>query len=194
MTLRDEMLSRAVELLRDLRLSVELARAIAASSSAAVDAAAVAPATNEESGAADAPRHLRVTLAGLDAMRDPSQTSVLYAPPHDPRGELLRFCETVRKPFLESGLMADEGRPLLLHATVVNTIYARRGGSGNHQRGRGRRKPVMLDARDVLARYEGHVWMEDEVVDKVTLCRMGAKEVEGSGGDAAYAVEAEVSF
>uniref|UniRef100_A0A8H7K6U1 A-kinase anchor protein 7-like phosphoesterase domain-containing protein n=1 Tax=Bionectria ochroleuca TaxID=29856 RepID=A0A8H7K6U1_BIOOC len=116
-------------------------------------------------------------------MQAPSRTSVVYAPPLDPGGLLRRFCELVRGRFQEAGVMAQEERPLLLHATVVNTIYI----------GDRRLKRVAMDARDLMAKYDGHTWLEDMPVERVTLCKMGAKKVEGELGEA-YEVEAEVEF
>ncbi len=58
-------------------------------------------------------------------MQAPSKTSVLYAQPLDEQGVLQLFCEKLRGVFVDEGLMQDEGRPLLLHATVANTIYVK---------------------------------------------------------------------
>ncbi|KAJ4162315.1 hypothetical protein NW754_013749 [Fusarium falciforme] len=115
-----------------------------------------------------------------------TKTSVLYAPPVDTDGILYRFCEQIKNTFQEAGLMAEENRPLLLHATVINTIYVKNG------RGR-RREKLTIDAQDMVSRYDDYVWMENMPLEKVTLCRMGAKKIEGTD-DEAYEVEAEVEF
>ncbi|KAF5025003.1 hypothetical protein F66182_2954 [Fusarium sp. NRRL 66182] len=94
--------------------------------------------------------------------------------------------DSIRATFQEAGLMAKEDRPLLLHATVVNTIYVK-GGRGK------KREKLTLDARDVINLYDNHVWLEDMLLEKVALCRMGAKKIEGTD-DEAYEVEAEVEF
>ncbi|ROT43730.1 hypothetical protein SODALDRAFT_320123 [Sodiomyces alkalinus F11] len=130
---------------------------------------------------------LSLTLRGLYSMQQARQAAVLYVPPVDPQGVLLAFCEGLRAPFLEAGVMVAEDRPLLLHATVVNTVYVRNGG----RRGRGRR--LTVDAREVLDRYDGHVWMEDVPLERIAICRMGAKAVEGED-EAAYELEAEIEF
>lgn len=69
----------------------------------------------------------KITLRGLSCMQaaTPEAAAVLYAPPADELGLLQRFCERVRDAFREADVMADEGRPLLLHATVVNTVYVK---------------------------------------------------------------------
>lgn len=211
MTLRDDdgSLARAVDLLRCLRLRdvLEQARtATATAAAAAAGARAVAPRTTTRPPAAG--ERLSVTLQGLQAMQRPSETSVLYAPPADPTGVLRRFCESLRRVFQEAGLMAEEQRPLLLHATVVNTVYVRgqrrqqqqqrgRGSSSNNngrQNGGGRRERMTIDARDIIARYDDYVWVEDMPVGKVAICRMGARRIEGTDGDEAYEVEAQVSI
>jgi activating signal cointegrator complex subunit 1 len=132
---------------------------------------------------------LTVTLRGLRSMQaDKEKAAVLYAPPEDPLGRLQGFCEGVKKVFVDEGVMAEEGRPLLLHATVVNTVYVK--GKGGR---RGER--VTIDAREVLEKYEDEVWMEDVEVEGVQICKMGAKKrvVDGEE-DEVYEVEAEVRF
>jgi activating signal cointegrator complex subunit 1 len=132
-------------------------------------------------------------------MQSPAKSSVLYAPPADKDGILYSFCEKVRRAFLDAEIMAEEGRPLLLHATVLNTIYvkggraSRGGGSGRRGRHGAGSSRLVIDATEILDRYEDFVWMEDLVVEKIAICRMGAKKVEdGDEGDEAYEVEAEI--
>ncbi|KAI9901319.1 hypothetical protein N3K66_003136 [Trichothecium roseum] len=140
---------------------------------------------------------LSLAFRGLQAMRRPDQTSVLYVPPVDDEGQTLRrLCEELRSPFREAGLMTvdDDGRPLLLHATVVNTVYVRgKGKNKGKGKGKGGRGRLTFDGREVLARYEGFAWAESVEVGEVAICRMGAKKV-GDEGDQAYEVEAEVAF
>ena len=78
---------------------------------------------------------------------------------------------------MDAGFLVKDERPLLLHATLVNTIYVPgvRGSRG--------------DARDVLGRYEDTVWGRGRV-EKVVICRMGAKKRQD--GSEAYVVEGEV--
>lgn len=178
MSLKEQGVGRAADVLRSLRLRELLATARVSASSTSSH-----PGGESTSPAEDG--RLAVTLRGLEPMQAATKTSVLYAAPSDAEGILYRFCEQIKAAFVEAGLMADENRPLLLHATIVNTIYAKGG-----QRGQ-RRERMTIDAREILSRYEDYVWMENMAVDKVTLCRMGAKKVEGTD-DAAYEVEAEV--
>lgn len=131
---------------------------------------------------------LRVTLKGLQALRDPARTTVVYIPPLDPSGTLYAFCERVRNDFRAAGLMAADERPLLLHATVVNTIYV-----PGQRKVRGSSGKLEIDARGMIDGYDGCVWLEDMDVEGVRLCEMGAKKVEG-GEDERYAVVDEVRF
>ena len=167
MSLKDEGVQQATEVLKSLRLSEFLADAKAGTSSTA--------------------ERLSITLKGLHAMQSPAKTSVLYAAPVDAEGILYKFCEQIKATFQEAGLMAKEDRPLLLHATVVNTIYVK------DDRGRRIRERMTIDARDMVNLYDDYVWLEDMPVDRVALCRMGAKKIEGTD-DEAYEVEAEVEF
>ncbi|KAI9155373.1 hypothetical protein HJFPF1_07955 [Paramyrothecium foliicola] len=194
MSLRGDSVAQAVEVLRGLRLADALAAARARPITGSPNPGT---STGEASSGATGEDRLSISLRGLQPMHKESSTSVLYAPPSDPEGVLYQFCQNLRKPFVESGLMSDEGRPLLLHATVINTIYVRggRGGGGGGGGGHGRRRErLTLDARDLLTRYGSYAWMDDVPIDRVAICRMGAKKIEGSDGDEAYEVEAEIEF
>ncbi|ODA83929.1 hypothetical protein RJ55_02446 [Drechmeria coniospora] len=151
-------------------------------------------ASSSASSSSSGTLRLPVTMRGLHAMPAASRATVLYAPPADGEGLLRGFCDRLRASFLSSGLMVKEDRPLLLHATVVNTIYSKAGPKGGRG-GRGRNRPrLVMDARELLRRYDDHIWAEDLTVTKIALCRMGAKAVEGSDGDQAYEVEAETEM
>ncbi|KAJ9665550.1 hypothetical protein H2201_004241 [Coniosporium apollinis] len=78
---------------------------------------------------------LKVSLRSLEPMQKAQKTSILYAAPDDPDGRLLRLGTELRRAFTDAELMVKDDRPLKLHATVVNTIYAKADGR------RGRRRP-----------------------------------------------------
>ena len=193
MSLRNEKLSQAVDLLKGLRLRTLLdeARDALVSTAAAASPAAASmglplPSSSDQ--------ELSVTLRGVQTFQSLTKAAVLYAPPQDPTGLLRGFCERVRAVFQQAGLMANDERPLTLHATVVNTVYVRGRDRDRAAQGGGRQR-LTLDARELMARYGDYVWLEGMPVRKVALCRMGAKKVEGSSdGDEAYEVEAEVGF
>ncbi|TWU75659.1 hypothetical protein ED733_007221 [Metarhizium rileyi] len=172
MSLNQEDTRRAVDLLNTLRPREVLAEV-------RVRASAAAKGRTEDGG-------LAISLRGLRSTTSPASTSVLYAPPSDAEGVLYAFCEALRRPFREMGLIGDENRPLLLHATVVNTVYVR-GGGGGRRKGR-----LVLDARDLMGRYADYVWAQDMPVRRVALCRMGARKVDGD--DEVYEVEGEIEI
>lgn len=126
--------------------------------------------------------HITVDLKGLVAMQDPSKTSILFARPDDSSNRLLPFAQHLKTGFEKARLMVKEERELKLHATIINTIYAksksksRNQGHGPNAKGSGR-----FDARDLIERYKDFVWVENVRIDRVVICKMGAKKV-WSGG------------
>jgi activating signal cointegrator complex subunit 1 len=173
---RNEGLDKAVELLKTLapRQMLQGARPVTTANLAA------------GSDASPAPGALTITLRGLHAMQPAARASVLYSTPADEDGTLLRLCEQIKAAFQAAGLMLDENRPLLLHATILNTLYVKAGRRGQ------RRERLTVDARGALERYDDFVFMRDVAPEKIAICRMGAKEQED--GDQAYEVEAEIDF
>jgi activating signal cointegrator complex subunit 1 len=149
--------------------------------------------------AAESSKPLIITLRGLKSMHPPAKTSILYSGPDDPDGHLYNFCSALRAAF--SDFLVQDDRPLLLHATIMNTVYvpgvrARSGGAGS---GHGKNKAKMtIDAREVLERYSDVAWMEEVRVEKLAICRMGAvrlKNAEGvETGEEEYFVVGEVDM
>ncbi|QSZ33100.1 hypothetical protein DSL72_002685 [Monilinia vaccinii-corymbosi] len=151
-----------------------------------------------------------LTLISLHPMHQPQHTSILYATPLDPHKHLQTFCQNLKETFTRAGFMMPEAgnnrRYLLLHATIVNTIYvpgvrdrhqARDGGDDESRKpqsrnaGHGRRKArLTFDARAILEKYRDYEWMRDVRLEKVAICRMGARKRES--GIEEYEVEAEV--
>ncbi|EJT69312.1 hypothetical protein GGTG_12931 [Gaeumannomyces tritici R3-111a-1] len=188
-------LAKAVALLRSLELKEMLAAARAGGGGGGGGAGEEGP--------------LVVRLRGLRTMRDgdAARAAVMYAAP-GPEQPLGRFCEGVLAAFVREGLVRDEGRPLLLHATVVNTVYCkgsgkRGGGRGGKRGGGGGGGRMTLDARGALERYADYDWAggADIVLDRLAIYRFGAKGVrrdngggEGMEEDAAYEVVAEVEI
>ncbi|KAK1242508.1 hypothetical protein MKX08_005320 [Trichoderma sp. CBMAI-0020] len=188
MSLNKDGVEKAVDILRGLKLREILAESrLAKSNKTSAAALALSGGSIEQSNSS-----LSLTIRGLHSMQPAAKATVLYAPPSDPAGVLYDFCKLLQKPFQDSGLMMDENRPLLLHATIINTIYVKNSGGSRGARGK-RREKLAIDARDVLSRYDDYIWAEDMPVTRVALCRMGAKPIEGTD-DAAYEVEADVEF
>jgi activating signal cointegrator complex subunit 1 len=202
---------------------------------------------------------LTINLESLIPMQAPHKTSILYAEPQDASQRLQPYAAALRDEFIKKGLLVEDDRPLRLHATIMNTIYAK------PKRGRGRTKSskvkerlkhmehkvsphhhgngegthtapsnsdnenpeddgastvgsvdgndttappdpstaeaphatgdghgpdgkswMRFDARNLIEKYKGFVWAEGVRVDRVCICKMGAKKlwsggVEGSG-------------
>jgi activating signal cointegrator complex subunit 1 len=176
---------------------------------------------------------LTIDLEALIPMQTPQKTSILYAKPKDSTQRLLSFASLLRTDFAEKGFMVEDVRPLKLHATVINTIYAKPSGR------RGRKKSIKdtlkhiehkvsphhhnskhddhndnasidgsgeendatngsstakseghgpdatswmrFDARDLIDKYKDFTWAEDVRIDRVQICKMGAKKI-WSGG------------
>jgi len=188
---RDEGLDRAVAFLQTLKPSEILAsiqpRAMPGSRPGGVEEAPQGAGPESPAGRLD------IALRGLQSMQPAARASVLYAPPADQEGILQQFCETIRSAFQEAELLVPEDRPLLLHATIVNTVYVKgrrqAGGKGKPRGG----KPT-IDARGILDRYEDCTWMDKVRLEKIAICKMGAKktEVDGVVVDEAYETVVEI--
>ena len=138
-------------------------------------------------------KELKVTLRGLTSMHTPSKTSILYAAPVDEDHSLQSFCQKLKDVFAEAELLVPDTRPLLLHATIVNTIYVPGGNGKGKGSGHGKNKAKLtIDAREILEQYEEFEWISDVKIEKVAICRMGAKKMED--GEEEYEVEAEANM
>ena len=179
------------------------------------------------------PEPLRLSLRGLESMHPVQRTSVLYAAPHDTSDRLQAFGEALRSTFMEAGFVVPDDRPLKLHATIINMIYAKKGGrtgrsqgyetqqrshnmlsdmpveptaatednlstadtvqsigsshravtnrmAGNAPDSRGFNK---FDATALVKHFKDFDWANDVVVDKVAICKMGAKKLLNEQGN-----------
>jgi activating signal cointegrator complex subunit 1 len=177
---------------------------------------------------------LTINLEALTPMQAPQNTSILYASPKDSTQRLMTFATSLRTEFMQKGFMIEDTRPLKLHATIINTIYAKSAAQ------RGRRKSVMdtlkhiehkvsphhhkpkpanhddqvstagsgeendaakessarneghgpdakswmrFDARELIESYKSFVWAEDVRIDRVQICKMGAKKMWSGGAE-----------
>ncbi|KUI57697.1 hypothetical protein VP1G_05026 [Cytospora mali] len=183
---RDEGLDKAVEVLKSLRPREILSTV----------EKPVMPGETESGASTERQRpQFLITLKGLNPMQKIEKATVLYAPPSDPHGILQGFGQKIKTRFKEAGLLAPGDLPLLLHATIVNTVYVK----GRNRPGAGKKKwerSVITDAQAMVDRYEDQVWVEDVPLEKIAICRMSAKPIEKDGVvvDAAYEVEAEIDF
>jgi activating signal cointegrator complex subunit 1 len=199
---------------------------------------------------------LSVDLGALVPMQKPEQTSILYAEPRDASLRLLPFAEALKRKFTMEGCLVEEKRSLRLHATVINTVYAKpkigRGRKVDHLSGevkgyslpgkaRGQHdgnvddddedgastagstheteepsptsappdpstaetevavsakqldgadghgpnaKSLMrFDAREMIEKYKDVVWAKDVRIDRVQICKMGAKKILNEEGE-----------
>jgi activating signal cointegrator complex subunit 1 len=199
---------------------------------------------------------LTLNLSSLIPMQAPHKTSILYAEPKDASQRLSRFAQALRDVFVQQGFLVKDERPLRLHATLVNTIYAKeKRGKGRPKRQQQKQQPITntsiipdeetnthhdhdhddrlsttgsvdsnptappdpstseqqtpagndghssqgsslmrFDARSLIERYKGFVWAEGVRVDRVYVCKMGAKKIfnqEGEVVDEVYEVVAQ---
>lgn len=147
------------------------------------------------------PPPLIISLKGLEFFGKPQKATVLHVPPHDPTSRLRPFSFALRQRFIDAGFMEPETRPLTLHATIFNTVYAK---SRKEQRGEKRRiGRILVDATDVLRIYQEEaggveqdkkgqfVWAEGIEIDRVMICEMGAKNIEDERLRQEYVVAVE---
>lgn len=136
---------------------------------------------------------LTTSFSGLQAMGSPTLTSILFVPPADPESRIRQLYVSVQSVFQAANLMIQENRPIQLHATILNTIYASKGGrqpqgSGSRSRSgpgskakRVWKKHFKFDATEMLKRYAGSEWASNVRLEKLSLCRMGARKVVENG-------------
>lgn len=177
-----------------------------------------------------------VSLTSLTSMHIPTKTSILYTAPSDPTNRLLPLSQQLRNIFEENEYLVKDTRPLKLHATVVNTIYAKPGGRrGRAHRvvaqvstpklddseeirehgdaigddaedpeapeenaqgeaelksedrsdahGPNARAPIRFDATALIEQFKDYVWAKDFRVEKIAICKMGAKKILDTNGD-----------
>lgn len=150
---------------------------------------AAAGTASEKTNATGVPAReaLTVDLQGLLPMHSPHDTSVLYAEPKDRSAMLAGFALRVQSAFKGVGGLGSEKRELKLHGTVVNTISAAR-----QMKTRASENKLRFDARPLMDLYQDFVWATDITIDKVCICKMGAKKVWSSGVEGVGEVVDEV--
>lgn len=110
-----------------------------------------------------------ISLRDLCAMHAPESTSILYARPVDPTNRLFSVCHAIQQTFSAANLLERQKEPLLLHATIVNVRSGRTG--------RRTRRSKRVDARNLVAAYQGFDWAKDFHLEKVSICRMRADKI-----------------
>ncbi|KXT16824.1 hypothetical protein AC579_6791 [Pseudocercospora musae] len=206
MSLDDTKLAAAVNLLKELDLKSILDRASLERVSGHETESKVLNEdfVGEAPSAAEIPhRPLALDLKGLQSMHPSQKTSILYAAPTDHTGRLYPFCLALQKAFSDKDLLVSDDRKLKLHATIVNTIYAKgrrkpekpktnnqlsniptRTQDADTAQGHGpyANAPLKLDARSLIEKYADYVWAENITLDRLAICEMGAKKIlDGDG-------------
>ena len=105
------------------------------------------------------------SLSGLHTTRICTSTSTLYASPSPLDSPLHTLCQSLRKLFLHANLLIPESRPLLLHATVFNTLYCAK----KPEKGK------KINAKALMEKWEQRKWVGDMEVGRVAIWEMGAK-------------------
>jgi activating signal cointegrator complex subunit 1 len=171
---------------------------------------------------------LTINLESLVPMQSPHKTSILYASPKDTTQRLVPFATLLKKEFTERGFMVEDTRPLKLHATIINTIYAKSsarrgrkstvketlkhiehkvsphhhaddnasvdgaseedGPNDTNTRSEGHgpdaKSWMRFDASSLIERYKDFTWAQDVRIDRVQICKMGAKKIwDGEEGE-----------
>ncbi|KAF2829642.1 hypothetical protein CC86DRAFT_367597 [Ophiobolus disseminans] len=170
-----------------------------------------------------------INLEALLPMQAPHKTSILYAKPTDSTQRLMPFATSLRDQFTQEGYLNKDTRPLKLHATILNTIYAKPKGRGKPSETKETpkhnasqptegadnasttgsldgesdaptsEKPESsaksdghspdakswrsFDARTLIDVYQDFTWAKNVRIDKVQICKMGAKKIWSGGED-----------
>jgi activating signal cointegrator complex subunit 1 len=200
MSLDGPTLQKAIDLLQNLDINSLLSSASPTSNPLLPTPSTQIPPESNKPATHGQP--IKISLTGLSSMHSPTNTSILYIPPSDPTQRLYPFCLALQKIFQDEGLLLPDNRELKLHATIVNTIYAksrnkragpkREGKVGkepdqNEDRSQGHgphsNAPLKFDARALLEEYKNFVWVEGVVLDRIAICEMGAKKLLGVDGE-----------
>ena len=113
----------------------------------------------------------------MKSMHSSSKTTSLYATPEDPTSRLYGFATQLRDAFASANFMIPDKRPLKLHATIVNTLYAKsKRPAKDSGPGKGKRGVQKLDATELLVEFKDFEWARDFRLEKVSICEMGAKK------------------
>jgi activating signal cointegrator complex subunit 1 len=196
MSLDNSNLQKAIDLLQNLDISNLLSSATPTSNPPLSTPSTQIPPESNKPATHGQP--IKISLTGLSSMHSPTNTSILYIPPSDPTQRLYPFCLALQQLFQNEGFLLPDNRDLKLHATIVNTIYAKGrkkkaapkqdgkassadpGPQNEHDRSQNHgpfsNAPLKFDARPLLDEYRNFVWAEGVVLDRIAICEMGAKK------------------
>lgn len=172
---------------------------------AKLDLAAILSETGAGSTESQAIQDIKIDMRGLETMHAVDSTSILYAAPTDLTNRLYPFCVAVQNAFRTEGFL-DDDRKLKLHATLINTIYAKSrkkpekkpaiitltgevissssvSNDRSHDHGPIADVPLEFDAGSILDKYQDHIWANSILLDRISICEMGAKKITDSDGE-----------
>lgn len=162
MSLSKDQLEQAIETLNGIDVERLLASS-AAPQKAAVEESSTASEKQDAPSSLKRPisppssgppcRPLRVDLKGLVSMHAPQKTSILYTAPEDSSDRLYSFCLGVQDLFKQKGFLVPDDRQLKLHATIVNTIYAK---------GRKKRAPPSWHQKETAHQPQRNATVQDD--------------------------------
>lgn len=89
-------------------------------------------------------------------MHAPEKTSILYTAPEDSSDRLYAFCVALQDIFKRKEMLVPDDRKLKLHATIVNTIYAK---------GRRKRPSPRKQSRDTSEPSRTQPKLRDDAVE-----------------------------
>jgi activating signal cointegrator complex subunit 1 len=202
MSLDKEQLADAVDFLRGLDVAAmtkETEQSATGPSPGNIPGDAAAPEEKVSSTGSRLFDPVKVNLKGLVSMHAPQKTSILYTAPQDDTERLYPMCLHIQKLFQTKGFLIDDNRDLKLHATLVNTIYAKGrkrpprqfsssstvqsadGPSQGH--GPNANAPLKIDATAILEKYKDYVWAENVAINHIAICEMGAKKITDADGN-----------
>jgi activating signal cointegrator complex subunit 1 len=126
MSLDKEQLAAAIALLGTLTLDLLLQDTASPSQITGAKREQIeAPLEKQEAKSPGNSEPVAVDLIGLKPMHEPHRTSILYCAPTDPTSRLQCLASSAQNAFRANELLVADDRPLKLHATIVNTIYAK---------------------------------------------------------------------
>lgn len=120
---------------------------------------------------------IKVSLRSLYPMQQSNSTTVLYTSPHDQSELLHLLCTSLHESFTAAGFIVAD-RPFKMHATVLNMVYAKQRAHG----GRGRR-PTPINGDPLLASWKDVEWTDEFELEKIAICKMGAKKSYDASGE-----------
>lgn len=106
-------------------------------------------------------------------MRYAYDTSVLYAGPGGDSNGLFQTAVSIQNLFKEEGYLLPDDRPFKLHATIVNTIYAKTG----------KKHTTKINAEALINEWKDFVWAKDFPIERLAICKMGAKKITDTNGE-----------